>query len=65
MTEDKYRHQKKYYKNHQEELRAKRKAKYRQAVDARLVALITDYVEGCTIKELQDKYKVGVRKVER
>lgn len=34
----------------------------RKKCDATLVALITDYVEGMTIKELCDKYKVLERK---
>ena len=51
-----------YYYNHQEELTAKRNAKYRKTQDARLGALITDYAEGMTIKELCDKYKGNERK---
>ena len=54
-----------YREKHREELLAKKKANYHNRVraeqDAVLVALITDYVEGRTIKELQDKYKVAVR----
>ena len=53
---------KRYYAMHAEELRAKRNAKTRQKRNATLVALITDYVEGMTIKELCDKYKVLERK---
>lgn len=52
---------KKYQDTHKEELKAKRQAKIKNAQNANLVALITDYVEGLTIKELCDKYKVNIR----
>lgn len=60
--EDKYKYQRKYWDTHREELNAKRQAKYRREADARLTALITDFIEGYTIKQLQNKYKVGYRK---
>ena len=60
--DDKYKYQRKYWDAHREELNAKRQAKYRRAADARLTALITDFIDGYTIKQLQNKYKVGYRK---
>ncbi len=53
---------KKYQETHKEELKAKRIAKRTTQQNARLVALITDYVEGMTIQELCDKYRVLERK---
>lgn len=53
---------KKYQETHKEELKAKRRAKNRRKQDARLVALITDYVEGVSIKDLCDKYIVSERR---
>lgn len=60
--DDKYKYQRKYWDTHREELNAKRQAKYRREADARLTALITDFIDGYTIKQLQNKYKVGYRK---
>lgn len=52
---------KKYQDTHKEELALKRQLKNRQAQHAKLVALITDYVEGATLVELEDKYIVRLR----
>lgn len=52
---------KKYQDAHKEELALKRYLKNRQAQNAKLVALITDYVEGATLTELEDKYIVRLR----
>lgn len=52
---------KKYQETHKEELKAKRRAKNRRKQDAQLVTLITDYVEGATLAELEDKYIVRLR----
>ena len=52
---------KKYQDTHKEELKAKRQAKIKNAQNANLVALITDYVEGATLAELEDKYIVRLR----
>lgn len=55
---------KKYQDTHKEELALKRQLKNRQRQHAKLVALITDYVEGMTLVELEDKYIVRMRKGE-
>ena len=55
---------KKYQDTHKEELALKRQLKNRQRQNAKLVALITDYVEGMTLAELGDKYIVRMRKGE-
>lgn len=55
---------KKYQETHKEELALKRQLKNRQRQHAKLVALITDYVEGMTLVELEDKYIVRMRKGE-
>ena len=52
---------KKYQETHKEELALKRQSKVRQAQHAKLVALITDYVEGATLMELEEKYIVRLR----
>lgn len=52
---------KKYQETHKEELKLKRQLKTRQAQHAKLVALITEYVEGATLVELEDKYVVRLR----
>lgn len=52
---------KKYQDTHKEELKLKRQLKIRQAQHAKLVALITEYVEGATLVELEDKYIVRLR----
>lgn len=52
---------KKYQDTHKEELKLKRQLKTRQAQHAKLVALITDYVEGATLIELEEKYIVRLR----
>ena len=52
---------KKYQETHKEELALKRYLKNRQAQNAKLVALITDYVEGATLVELEEKYIVRLR----
>ena len=52
---------KKYQDTHKEELALKRQLKIRQAQHAKLVALITDYVEGATLVELEEKYIVRLR----
>lgn len=52
---------KKYQDTHKEELKVKRRARYRKMQDVRLVELITDYADGLTIKELCDKYRVNKR----
>lgn len=51
-----------YRERHKEELAEKKKVKDRQKRDAILVALITEYAGGATIKDLCKKYRVGVRK---
>ena len=53
---------KKYQETHKEELKLKRQLKNRQAQHAKLVALITEYVEGATLMELEEKYIVRLRK---
>ena len=53
---------KKYQETHKEELKLKRQLKTRQAQHAKLVALITEYVEGATLIELEEKYIVRLRK---
>lgn len=53
---------KKYQETHKEELKLKRQLKARQAQHAKLVALITEYVEGATLMELEEKYIVRLRK---
>lgn len=52
---------KKYQETHKEELKLKRQLKVRQAQNVNLVALITDYVEGVTLVELEEKYIVRLR----
>lgn len=52
---------KKYQETYKEELALKRQFKVRQAQHAKLVALITEYVEGATLVELEDKYIVRLR----
>lgn len=52
---------KKYQDTHKEEIKAKRQLKVRQAQHAKLVALITEYIEGATLAELEDKYIVRLR----
>lgn len=52
---------KKYQDTHKEELASKRYLKNRQAQNAKLVALITEYIEGATLVELEDKYIVRLR----
>lgn len=52
---------KKYQETHKEELKLKRQLKNRQAQHAKLVALITEYVEGATLTELEEKYIVRLR----
>lgn len=52
---------KKYQDAHKEELALKRQLKIRQAQNAKLIALITDYVEGATLVELEEKYIVRLR----
>lgn len=52
---------KKYQETYKEELKAKRQLKVRQAQHAKLVALITEYIEGATLVELEDKYIVRLR----
>ena len=52
---------KKYQDAHKEELALKRQLKNRQAQNAKLVELITDYVEGATLVELEEKYIVRLR----
>lgn len=52
---------KRYRDKHKEELNAKLRLKRKGKQDAVLVSLITDYVEGLTIKELCDKYRVNKR----
>lgn len=59
--DNKYKYQRKYWDAHREELNAKRRAKHRKQVNARLTELLVDYEDGRTIAELQDKYKVGYR----
>lgn len=51
----------KYQAEHKEELKLKRQLKTRQAQNAHLVALITDYAEGMALAELEDKYIVRLR----
>lgn len=55
---------KKYQDTHKEELALKRQLRTRKRQHAKLVALITDYVEGMTLVELEDKYIVRMRKGE-
>lgn len=52
---------KKYQDTHKEELKLKRQLKTRQAQHAKLVGLITEYVEGATLMELEAKYIVRLR----
>ena len=52
----------KYYREHREELKERQRERYRGKVNSRLVALITDYIEGMGLKELEIKYRVGYRK---
>lgn len=52
---------KKYQETHKEELALKRQLKNRQRQHAKLVALITEYVEGATLMELEEKYIVRLR----
>lgn len=52
---------KEYWAKNKDAINARRNAKARKPQDANLVALITDYVEGLTIKELCDKYRVNIR----
>lgn len=52
---------KKYQDTHKEELKLKRQKKIRQAQHAKLVDLITEYVEGATLVELEEKYIVRLR----
>lgn len=52
---------KKYQTSHKEELAMRRQVKIRQAQHAKLVSLITEYVEGATLVELEDKYIVRLR----
>lgn len=52
---------KKYQDTHKEELKLKRQLKVRQAQHAKLIALITEYIEGATLVELEDKYIVRLR----
>ena len=52
---------KKYQNAHKKELALKRYLKNRQAQNVNLVALITDYVEGATLIELEEKYIVRLR----
>lgn len=52
---------KEYQDTHKEELKLKRQLKNRQAQNAKLVALITDYVEGATLVDLEEKYIVRLR----
>ena len=52
---------KKYQDAHKKELALKRYLKNRQAQNVNLVALITDYVEGATLVDLEEKYIVRLR----
>lgn len=52
---------KKYQETYKEELKAKRQLKVRQAQRAKLVSIITEYTEGATLVELDDKYIVRLR----
>lgn len=52
---------KKYQETYKEELKAKRQLRVRQAQHAKLVSLITEYVEGATLVELEEKYIVRLR----
>lgn len=52
---------KKYQDAHKKELASKRYLKNRQAQNAKLVALITDYIDGATMTELEEKYIVRLR----
>lgn len=52
---------KKYQDTHKEELALKRQLKNRQRQHAKLIDLITEYVEGATLVELEDKYIVRLR----
>lgn len=52
---------KKYQETYKEELKLKRQLKNRQGQHAKLVALITEYVEGATLMELEEKYIVRLR----
>lgn len=47
---------------HKDKYNARRKEKRRKAQDAVLVNMITEYVEGATLKSLCEKYKVVRRK---
>lgn len=53
---------KNYRKEHKDEIREKRRERYKNMRDATVSALITDYVEGMTLKELQTKYYVRERR---
>lgn len=53
---------KKYQEVHKEELKLKRQKKIRQAQNAQLATLITEYVEGATLVELGEKYIIRLRK---
>ena len=52
---------KKYQDTHKEELALKRQLKIRQAQHAKLIDLITEYIEGATLVELEEKYIVRLR----
>lgn len=53
---------KKNWAKHKDKYNAQRKEKRRKAQDAILVNMITEYVEGATLKSLCAKYKVVRRK---
>lgn len=52
---------KEYQDAHKEELALRRQLKVRRAQHAKLVSLITEYTEGATLVELDDKYIVRLR----
>lgn len=52
---------KRYQKTHKEELKLKRQMKIRQAQHSKLASLITEYTEGATLTELENKYVVRLR----
>ena len=53
---------KNYREEHKDEIREKRRERYKAMRDATVSALIADYVEGMTLKELQAKYYVRERR---
>lgn len=61
-TDKQLEYNRRYRERHAGEISERRKAKYKKKQDAILITLITEYVEGATMKELADKYKVLRRK---